>query len=54
MSDFDVKNSVCEICGNQATAGIQDGEEIRYTCQDHTMKVYDRIAAEAKEREAAK
>jgi hypothetical protein len=58
MSNFtDVKDNICEICGRQATAGILDDERykntrIRYSCQDHTMKVYDRIASEAKEREA--
>lgn len=58
MSNFtDVKDNICEICGRQATAGILDDERykntrIRYSCQDHTMKVYDRKASEKKEREA--
>jgi hypothetical protein len=41
----DVKDNKCEICGLQATAGIiQDDVKIRYTCQDHYLKLYERIA----------
>ena len=53
--DFEISKNICEICSQKATAGILDETpqiKIRYSCQDHTMKVYDRIASEAKEREA--
>lgn len=48
------KNNRCEICNMQATAGIIDEKnsiakgQIRYTCQDHYMKLYDRIANDSK------
>lgn len=40
----------CEICNLQATAGIIDSDNIhvRYTCQDHYMALYDKIAKEAR------
>jgi hypothetical protein len=55
----DVKDNICEICGRQATAGILDDERytntrIRYTCEDHAMKVFERIASETRERGATK
>jgi hypothetical protein len=51
MSNFtDVKDNICEICGNQATAGIIDSKnKVRYTCQDHAMKLFERIASEVKQ-----
>jgi hypothetical protein len=46
MSESDVKNNKCEICGLQATAGVIDDISIRYTCEDHYIKLYEKIAKE--------
>jgi hypothetical protein len=40
-------NNKCEICGLQSIEGIIDSKnKVRYTCQDHVMKLYDKIAQE--------
>lgn len=45
----DIGKNKCEICGLQATAGILDtNDRIRFTCQDHNMKLYEKIASEGK------
>ena len=45
----------CEICFLQATAGITDhNNKVRYVCQDHGMKLYERIASEAKQNDSKK
>jgi hypothetical protein len=41
------KDNKCEICGFPATEGIIDKHsKVRYTCQDHPMKLYEIIAKE--------
>jgi hypothetical protein len=49
MSRMDVSNNKCEICNLPATAGIiQDADTIRYTCEDHYMRLYEKIANDSK------
>lgn len=44
-NSMDVTSNKCEICNRQATAGIiQDADTIRYTCEDHYMRLYENIA----------
>jgi len=43
--NFEISNNICEICRQQATAGILDETKqikIRYSCQDHYLQVYKR------------
>lgn len=43
------KNNRCEICNLQATAGIIDSKnKLRFTCGDHAMKLFERIAHDSK------
>lgn len=44
-------NNKCDICGRQATAGIVDeniAKGLRYTCEDHYMQVYEKMAFDSK------
>jgi CRISPR/Cas system-associated protein Cas10 (large subunit of type III CRISPR-Cas system) len=50
----DAKDNMCEICGNQADAGILGDDKyiqtrIRYACDDHYFELYTRLVAEQKE-----
>ena len=55
----EIPRNVCEICGQNATAGILDNEvtnnndrniqiRIRYSCLDHYLQVYQKIQGERK------
>ncbi|MDR4512118.1 MAG: hypothetical protein MRJ93_10505 [Nitrososphaeraceae archaeon] len=55
----EIPRTVCEICGQNATAGILDNEvtnnndrniqiRIRYSCLDHYLQVYQKIQGERK------
>jgi len=44
--NFEISKNICEICRQQATAGILGETEqvkIRYSCQDHYLQVYKKI-----------
>ena len=48
-SSTESANNKCEICGLQAVEGIIDQfGKVRYTCQDHVMKLYEKIANDSK------
>lgn len=50
MSSTEATNNKCEICGLQAVEGIIDStNKVRYTCQDHVMQLYEKIARDSKE-----
>ena len=41
------ENNKCEICNQPASVGIIDENDqgkTRYTCQDHYLKLYEKIA----------
>lgn len=45
----DIGKNKCEICNLQAISGILDSKnKVRYTCADHSMKLYEKIASETK------
>ena len=49
--NFEISNNICEICRQQATAGILDETKqikIRYSCQDHYLQVYKKIKDQRK------
>jgi len=57
----EIPRNVCEICGQNATAGILDNEvtnnndrniqiRIRYSCLDHYLQVYQKIQGERKKK----
>ena len=44
--NIEISKNICEICRQQATAGILDETKqvkIRYSCQDHYWQVYKKI-----------
>jgi hypothetical protein len=50
-TNFEIKSNRCEICNTQAQAGILDDRlegNIRYTCQDHYMALYEKMIGERK------
>ena len=44
------ENNKCEICNQRASVGITNerDDQIRYTCQDHYLKLYEKIALDYK------
>ena len=51
--NFEISKNICEICRQQATAGILDETKqikikIRYSCQDHYLQVYKKIKDQRK------
>jgi hypothetical protein len=49
--NFEISKNICEICRQQATAGILDETKqvkIRYSCQDHYLQVYKMIKDQRK------
>lgn len=45
------ENNKCEICNQRASTGIVDEnnpDKTRYTCQDHYLKLYEKIALDYK------
>ena len=49
--NFEISKNICEICRQQATAGILDETKqvkIRYSCQDHYLQVYKKITDQRK------
>jgi len=44
--NIEISKNICEICRQQANAGILDETKlvkIRYSCQDHYLQVYKKI-----------
>ena len=51
--NIEISKNICEICRQQATAGILDETKqvkIRYSCQDHYLQVYKKIRRSKRER----
>jgi hypothetical protein len=42
----EIHNNVCEICGKEGLSGILSDNELRYSCIDHYLQVYQKIKEE--------
>ena len=42
----EIHNNVCEICGKEELSGILSDNELRYSCNDHYLQVYQKIKEE--------
>ena len=52
--NIEISKNICEICRQQATAGILDETKqvkIRYSCQDHYLQVYKKIKIKERKKE---
>ena len=38
----EIHNNVCEICGKEGLSGILSDNELRYSCIDHYLEVYQK------------
>ena len=47
----EIHNNVCEIYGKEGLSGIlTDNNELRYSCIDHYLQVYQKIKGEKEKR----
>jgi hypothetical protein len=46
-----INNNVCEMCGKEGISGILTDNELRYSCIDHYLLVYQKIKEEKRKKE---